>query len=239
MASFQSLTLYRADGACSRVPHILLRELGAPFTDVLMGIDTRVNGLAPKNNAMTRAEYLTNIHPDGMVPALQVDDKVIIEMTGILTYIAALASEHGRPGWLPTNGIQRAKAYEWISWLSGTLHSQAFTALWRPGKFSDEEAAQAGIQAKARATIEGHYERIEARLIANEASGGKRGHAVGGEFTVVDVLVYLFWRWAKHVDLEEGMVERWPRFAVVARRVEGLEGTKVAMEVEKQGLWFS
>jgi glutathione S-transferase len=204
-----------------------------------MGIDTTVNGLVPKDGSMTRAEYLSNIHPDGMVPALQVDDKVVIEMTGILTYIAALAEEHGKHGWLPTDAMLRVKAYEWISWLSGTLHSQAFTALWRPGKFSNDEAAHAGIQAKAKATIEGHYERIEARLVDNEASGGKRGHAVGGEFTVVDVLVYLFWRWAKHVDLEEGMVERWPRFAEVARQVERLESTKVAMEVENQGLWFS
>lgn len=239
MATFPSLTLYRADGACSRVPHILFRELGAPFTEVLMGIDTTVNGLAPKNSPMTRAEYLANIHPDGMVPALQVDDKVIVEMTGILTYIAALAEEHGKHGWLPTDIIQRAKAYEWISWLSGTIHSQAFTALWRPGKFSDDEAAQAGIQVKAKLTIEGHYERIEARLAANEASGGKKGHAVGGEFTVVDVLVYLFWRWAKHLNFENGMPERWPRFAEVARQVERLESTKVAMEIQKQGLWFS
>lgn len=239
MASFPSLTLYRADGACSRVPHILLRELGAPLTEVLMGIDTTVNGLAPKDNSMTRAKFLSKINPEGLVPALQVNDKVIVEMTGILTYIAALAEEHGRHGWLPSDAIKRAKAYEWISWLSGTIHSQAFTALWRPGKFSDDEAAQAGIQAKAKSTIEGHYERIEARLAANEASGGKKGHAVGGEFTVVDVLVYLFWRWAKHVDLEKGMPEKWPRFAEVARQVERLDGTKVAMEIEKQGLWFS
>lgn len=35
------------------------------------------------------------------------------------------------------------------------------------------------------------------------------------------------------------MLERWPRFAEVARQVETLDGTKVAMEVEDQGLWFS
>jgi glutathione S-transferase len=238
MATFPSLTLYRADGACSRVPHILLRELGAPVTEVTMAIDMVVNGLVPKDKSMTREEYLSKIHPDGMVPALQVDGAVINEMTGILTYIAALAEEHGRH-WLPSDSVQQAKAYEWISWLSGTVHSQAFTAIWRPGKFSDDEATHAGIQAKARAMVEAHYERIEARLIANEASGGTIGHAVGGEFTVVDVLVYLFWRWAKHVDLEKGMVERWPRFAEVARRVERLDGTKVAMEIEQQGLWFS
>jgi len=204
-----------------------------------MGIDTTVNGLVPKDNSMTRDEYLLRVHPDGMVPALQVDGTVITEMTGILTYIAALAEEHGKHNWLPSDPVQRAKAYEWISWLSGTLHSQAFTAMWRPDKFSDDEGAYAGIQARARATIERHYERIEARLVDDEGSGGKRGHVVGREFTVVDVLAYLFWRWAKHVDLEKGMLERWPRFAEVAREVERLDSTKVAMEIEQQGLWFS
>jgi hypothetical protein len=35
------------------------------------------------------------------------------------------------------------------------------------------------------------------------------------------------------------MVDRWPRFAEIARRVEGFEGAKKAIEVEKLGLWFS
>lgn len=187
-----TLTLYRVDGACSRVPHILLRELGLPFSEVQMKLDLSVNGLVPKDIPMTREEYLAKIHPDGMVPALQINDTVITEMTGILTYIVALAEQHGKR-WLPANGVQRAKAYEWISWLSGTVHGQAFTALWRPGKFSDEEASHAGLQGKAKNAVEAHYERIETRLVANEAAGGERGFAVGSEFTVVDVLVYLFW----------------------------------------------
>lgn len=186
-----TLTLYRVDGACSRVPHILLRELGVPFSEVLMKLDLSVNGLVPKDIPMTREEYLANIHPDGMVPALQIDSAVITEMTGMLTYIVALAEQHGKL-WLPADDVQRAKAYEWIPWLSGAVHGQAFTALWRPGKFSDEEASHDGLQAKAKSAIETYYERIEARLAANEATGGKRGFAVGSEFTVVDVLVYLF-----------------------------------------------
>lgn len=236
--STPTLTLYRVDGACSRVPHILLRELGVPIQEVVMVLDAARNGLVPADKSLSFDEYRSQVHPDGMVPALVVDDKVVItEMTGVLTYIAALAEEYDRQ-WLPADSLQRAKAYEWISWLSGAVHGQAFTMLWRAKKFSDEVGAHAGIQAKARKVIEGHYERIEARLAANETAGGKRGFAVGGEFTVVDVLVYLFWRWAKHVDLENGIVESWPRFADVARMVETLDGTKVAMEIEKQGLWF-
>ncbi|KAM0719690.1 hypothetical protein Q7P37_003821 [Cladosporium fusiforme] len=237
--STPTLTLYRADGACSRVPHILLRELGVPLKDVVMTIDYDRDGLVPKDGSLSFDDYRSQIHPDGMVPALVVDDQIVItEMTGVLTYIAALAEEHGQH-WLPSDSLQRAKAYEWISWLSGTVHGQAFTALWRAKKFSDDAGAYAGIQARAKKVIEEHYERLEARLAANEAAGGHKGFAVGAEFTVVDVLVYLFWRWAKHVDLEEGIVERWPRFAEVARRVEILDGTKVAMDIENQGLWFS
>ena len=101
------------------------------------------------------------------------------------------------------------------------------------------DALQITLRSSAKAKdVEKYYDRIEARLAANEAAGGKEGFVVGEAFTVVDVLVYLFWRWAKHLDFEKGMPERWPRFAEVARQVEMLEGTKVAMEVEKQGLWF-
>lgn len=237
--STPSLVLYRADGACSRVPHILLRELGIPLKDVAMGLDSARDGLVTKDESLDFDEYRSQVHPDGMVPALVIDGKVVItEMTGVLTYIAALAEGQGKQ-WLPSDALQRAKAYEWISWLSGTVHGQAFTALWRAKKFSDDVGAHAGIQAKAKKVIEGHYERIEARLAANEAAFGRKGFAVGAEFTVVDVLVYLFWRWAKHVDLENGIVERRPLFAEVARRVEMMDGTKLAMEIEKQGLWFS
>jgi glutathione S-transferase len=236
-----SLTLYRYDGSCSRVPHILLRELGVPFTEVPMKMDPSGAGIFPKDKSMTPTEYRARIHPDSKVPALVVDGVVITEMAGVLTYIAGLAETHYGKRWLPADAVLKAKAYEWIAWLSGTVHGIAFAAFWRPERFTGEEGAFKGVQAKATKDVWGHYERIEARLVANEASeGGERGFAVGGEFSVVDVFVYLFWRWAKHVEgLEEGMVERWPRFAELARRVEGLEGTKVAMEIEGQGLWFS
>jgi glutathione S-transferase len=241
--STPSITLYRFDGSCSRVPHILLRELGVPFTDIPMAMDTSSGsggGLYPKDKSMTPAEYRSQIHPDGKVAALVVDGVVITEMAGVLTYIAALAKRHYDKRWLPTDAVLRAKAYEWIAWLSGTVHGTSFMAFWMPGRFTlgeEEEGALEGIRAKAARDIWGHYERIEARLVA--AGGGGDGWAVGGEFSVVDVLVYLFWRWAKHVEgLEEGMVDRWPRFAELARRVEGLEGTRVAMDIEGQGLWF-
>lgn len=151
-------------------------------------------------------------------------------MAGVLTYIATLAETHYGKRWLPADAVLRAKAYEWVAWLSGTVHGGPFMAFWRPDRITGEESAHKGIRAEAAKDIRGHYERMEARL---EAGGSS--FAVGEEFSVVDVLVYLFWRWAKHV---EGMVERWPRFAELARRVEGLEGTRVAMEVEGQGLWF-
>ena len=237
-----SLTLYRFDGSCSRVPHILLRELGVPFTDIPMAMDPSTSGaggLYPKDKSLMPAEYRAQVHPDGKVSALVVDGVVITEMAGVLTYIAALAEQQYGKRWLPADAVLRAKAYEWIAWLSGTVHGLAFMGFWRPNRITGEEGAFEGIRAKAARDIWGCYERIEARLVA--ANGGSASSfAVGGEFSVVDVLVYLFWRWAKHVEgLEEGMVERWPRFAELARRVEGLEGTRVAMEIEGQGLWFS
>jgi glutathione S-transferase len=237
-----SLTLYRFDGSCSRVPHILLRELGVPFTDIPMAMDpsSSAGGLYPKDESLTPAEYRSQVHPDGKVSALVVDGVVITEMAGVLTYIATLAEQQYGKRWLPADAVLRAKAYEWIAWLSGTVHGLAFMAFWRPDRITGEEGAFEGIRAKAARDIWGCYERIEARLVAANGGSASSSFAVGGEFSVVDVLVYLFWRWAKHVEgLEEGIVGRWPRFAELAKRVEGLEGTKRAMEIEGQGLWFS
>ena len=81
------IKLYRRDGACSFVPHALLNELNIPFTSILMDWD-KSGVFAAADGSFTNEEYKEKIHPSGYVPALTVDDQVIIELPAILTYIA-------------------------------------------------------------------------------------------------------------------------------------------------------
>src|SRR5881227_4014835 len=71
------LTLYFSPGACSLASHIGLEETGAPYEAKPI--------LLAKQQQKTEA-YL-KINPQGKVPSLSIDNKILIENTAILTYL--------------------------------------------------------------------------------------------------------------------------------------------------------
>lgn len=119
------IKLWYSSGACSLAPHVLLREIGVPFD----GIETSVA------KAAHLTEEFGRINPKKRVPVLSLDGEVITEVPAIATAIADLAPERHLMG---RTALDRARVYEWMNWLSGTLHGQGFGALWRPQRFSDE-----------------------------------------------------------------------------------------------------
>ena len=217
------LTLYRANKACSLVPHVLLRELKIPFTSVLMEIGPE--GVQAADGSITRDQY-REINPNGLVPALRVDnDTILTENPAILTYIASLAPERQVFG---RTDLERAQVYQWICWLSGTLHGKAYLSILRPARFADDPGAQAEIVAKGRKAIANCYERIESSLDGE--------HAVGDVFTIADVYVYIFWEWGYRNSFD--MAKHYPRYGRLARKVEQMESVREAIEVEGLPLQF-
>jgi glutathione S-transferase len=85
------LTLYFSPGACSLASHIGLEETGAPY-------EAKPILLA---KGQQRTEEYQKINPRGKVPALDVDGKVLVENTAILTYLCETVSgkeaDAGRP----------------------------------------------------------------------------------------------------------------------------------------------
>ena len=217
------IVLYRKNGACSLIPHALFLELGIPFTPVVLDFENGV--MTAADGSFTNAEY-KKIHPSGYVPALKVHDETIItEMPAVLTYIAELAPEKNVLGATP---VERAKAYEWMCWLSGTLHAQGFGALWRPKRFTDSngETIVKAITEKGHSRIVDCYDRIEQRLDGV--------HAVGGRFTVVDLNLHTFWRWSMRIGFDvQGMTEKYPRYTALAREVENRQSMQEALKAEK------
>jgi glutathione S-transferase len=103
------LTLYFAPGSSSMAPHIMLHETGLPF-------EGRSLSLARKD-AETPA-YLA-INPEGKVPALLIEGRVLTEVAGILFYLARRCPEAG----LLPDGIEgEAQAISWMSFIAATLH---------------------------------------------------------------------------------------------------------------------
>ena len=104
------LTLYYSPGSSSMAAHIALHEVGAAF---------EAKPLSLKRNETRTAEFL-KINPAGKVPTLLVDGRPLVEVAGILFYLARRFPESGL---LPHDDIEaEARVVSWMSFIASTLH---------------------------------------------------------------------------------------------------------------------
>ncbi len=101
------LKFYFAPGASSMAPHIALHEVGATF-------EPRPVSFARRE---TREPWFLEINPEGKVPVLIVDGRVLTEVAGILWY---LAKQYPEARLLE---VEEAWAVSWMSFLASTVHS--------------------------------------------------------------------------------------------------------------------
>jgi glutathione S-transferase len=104
------LTLYLAPGASSMAPHIALHEIGVPF-------ESRPLSFATKEN---RAPAYLALNPEGKVPTLLIDGRILTEVAAILFYLARRFPEADL---LPQGDIEaEAQAISWMSFTASTIH---------------------------------------------------------------------------------------------------------------------
>jgi glutathione S-transferase len=104
------LTLYFTSGASSMAPHIALHEVGAPFES---------HHISLAKNEHRAPAYLA-INPEGKVPALLIDGRLLTEVAGILFY---LARRYPEVNLLPAGDIEaEAQAVSWMSFIAATVH---------------------------------------------------------------------------------------------------------------------
>ncbi|UKZ81490.1 hypothetical protein TrVFT333_009262 [Trichoderma virens FT-333] len=132
-----TLKLWYSPGACSFAAQVALLEAGLQpkLISVQIGSVT---------------EEFARMNPKRRVPVLAVGDQVITEMPDILTSISALSPDRKLMG---QNTIETLRAYEWLNYLSGTLHGQGYGGLWRPERFVNDTSMYLGVQERARQTI--------------------------------------------------------------------------------------
>jgi glutathione S-transferase len=164
-------------------------------------------------------EKFRSINPKLRVPVLAIDENIITEAPAILTAVSKLVPHLNLLG---SNDMETIRAYEWMNWLSGTLHGQGFGALWRPQRYTSDKDLYSNLQKHADVNIRDCYAEIEGRL-----SGV---HSVGNAFTVVDAYLLVFWRWGKNIGIDMG--SEYPKYSALASAVLGRDSTKAAMEAE-------
>ena len=199
------MKLFYTPGACSLSPHIVLHELGLPFT--LEAVDLKTK------KTESGADF-TAINPKGYVPALQLDDgEVLTEGAAIVQY---LADKHA-PGTLaPIAGtVERARLNGHLNFISAELH-KAFGPFFNPALAPEaREAAVANVGRK--------LDVVEGTL----ADG--RPYLTGPDFTVADAYLYVVLSWAPKLGVDLG---RWVHLGEFSRRAAARAAVQAAVATE-------
>ena len=133
------LVLYYWPDASSMVPHIVLEEIGAPYERQLVNLAQGEH----KSGA-----YL-KINPHGKVPALAVDNVVLMENVAILTYLARRFPEAQL---LPHGIIEEARCISAMAWFASAVHP-TFAHIIRPEAHAAMSAGAASSARRASSTL--------------------------------------------------------------------------------------
>jgi glutathione S-transferase len=202
------LHLYMTPGSVALASHIALQESGLNFTTTDLQAQRGY-----------KAEHI-HLNPKARVPIFEMDGERITETPAILSTISALVPEKQLLG---TTILEQARAQEWMAWLCGTLHGQAFGCLFRPNRFTGDERAYDAVKARGRECVQECFRYIEEKLEG-------KVHAVGDAFTLVDVYLYVFFRWGNLMKL--GMREKYPNYARLVEKVVERESVQKVVEAE-------
>lgn len=207
----QKLTLYTSPRACSSACHIALRESGLEFDIAL----TRIRRGEHHSGAYRQ------MNPWGKIPALVIGGEVLTETHAILSFIADAAAP--ARSLLPAPPLARARAHEWMNFLSSAVHI-AFRPLFRPHYLVADERLYPELREVGVPTLKTTLLEVERRL-----SG--RPWALGDDYSVVDPYLLVFWIWSQRADVSP-LVADMPGWRAHAERMFARPASWAALRAE-------
>ena len=167
--------LHYSPGTASLLPHMMLRELGVPFT--LRLVDR-------EGGEQAGADYL-RLNPNGRIPVLLEDGKPLYETAAIALH---LADRH--PGLAPQPGAaDRADYYKWMAHLANTTQAE-FRSWFYPHEYIDDPAHEASAKAAAGKRMMANFQ-----VIAGQLDG--RDWLLPSGFSAVDLYLLMMVRWGR------------------------------------------
>ncbi len=150
------LTLYFSPGSSAMATHIALHEVGAQFEAKYVALHKKENRLP---------DYLA-LNPEGKVPTLSIDGRVLTEVAATLYYLARRFPEAKL---FPVGDIEaEAQVISWMSFVASTVHP-------------------------ARRVGEARLHEVFA--VAEQKLAGPAIWAAG-DYSIADIHLFrLFWRW--------------------------------------------
>jgi glutathione S-transferase len=192
------MKLYYSPGACSLAAHIVELEGGLGLN--LEKVDLKTHRTAAGSDFML-------INPKGYVPALELDDGTLLtENTAILPFLG------DRAGLIPSDGMGRYRALEWIGYIASELH-KSFAPLFHGA--SEEEKAEAKGDILKRLSF-----------IEDKLSGD---WLMGNNFSAPDAYLFVILRWARTMHLD---LSTMPRLLAFKARMEARPAVQKALAEE-------
>ncbi|MEO8699699.1 MAG: glutathione S-transferase family protein [Kofleriaceae bacterium] len=168
-------TLHYAPGSSSMAPHTVLEELGVPY---------QLARVTLEDGKLADPRFL-EINPAGKVPALVMGDTVIGESAAICMFLA----DHHPDGKLapPAGDRGRGSYYQWMSFLTNTLHT-AFMRLYFSARYSTDANHADAIKAKAAEDVAAGWRLVDTQL-------GRTTYLLGDTVTAPDLFLHMLYAW--------------------------------------------
>lgn len=171
------MKLYYSTGACSLSPHIVLKELGLPYT--LVKVDM-------KKKLTEDGQDFLKITKKGQVPAIQLDSgEVLTEGVAIVQYLQSLVPEKEIVPQGP--GLVKYRQIEWLNFITSELH-KSWSPLFRPDTTDEEKN-------RARSNLASKFLHLEEPLT-------KSVYLMGDNFTAADAYLFTVLSWSKFTQVE-------------------------------------
>ena len=192
------MKLYYSPGACSLAAHIVKLE---------GGLDLKLEKVDLKTHRTESGADFFAINPKGYVPAVELDDgSLLTENTAILPFLG------DRTGLMPSDGMARYRALEWIGYIATELH-KSFAPLFHGGPEKEKTEAKEDI-----------LKRLS--FIEDSLSGD---WLMGDTFSAPDAYLFVILRWAKSMHLD---LSTMPRLLAFKARMEARPGVRKALAAE-------
>jgi glutathione S-transferase len=210
------ITLHYYPSNASLAPHVLLKEIGVPYT--LQLVD--------RTQAEHKSPAYLKLNPNGLIPVLVDDELVLYESAAICLHLAdswpaaELAPEVG--------SAERAHFYKWLMWLTNTVQATLIHYFY-PERMLDEGNVEGArqLRAHAQARVSACLRQIDEQLATH---GGP--WFLGERYSAVDAYALMLCRWTRGFNDEPA--RRYPHIGPYLRRM--LARPAVQRVISKEGL---